>query len=152
MSHSLREYYRFNNKSRLSNYYECKVCFDGRVFGSAEAAYHSMKFTEPAIRNKFVGLTPDQSKELARSMPIRSDWEQVKFEVMFAVLKAKFSRNILCRKSLMQTYNCILIENTTGWHDKVWGKCFCPVCKGEGANNLGIMLMKIREMIKEGNL
>ena len=41
-----------------------------------------------------------------------------------------------------------LIEGNT-WSDNFWGDCHCPKCRGiKGENNLGKLLMKIREDYK----
>lgn len=49
----------------LSNYYLCRVEWDGRVYGSAEAAYHSGKYPV-ADRDVFTRLAPGPSEPWAR--------------------------------------------------------------------------------------
>jgi predicted NAD-dependent protein-ADP-ribosyltransferase YbiA (DUF1768 family) len=47
------------------------------------------------------------------------------------------------RRKLLETRGEIVEWNT--WHDRTWGKCTCPICKGEGENLLGEILMKLRD-------
>ena len=57
---------------------------------------------------------------------------------MYEVCYAKFIQNPRLAKWLIETGDEILVEGNT-WNDKFWG-----VCNGEGANNLGKILMAIR--------
>jgi hypothetical protein len=70
---------------------------------------------------------------------VRDDWENIKLEIMDRILTDKFYRNLEEREKLLSTENKYL-EETNWWGDRFWG-----VCKGTGANNLGLILMKIRD-------
>lgn len=143
---------RFKGDSKLSNFYECPVEYDGRTYGSSEAAYQSMKTKEKFLRDKFTRVTPAESKKLARKYPLRPDWEDVKYDIMVDILVAKYLQNRDCRQTLLDTGEATLIEDTTGWHDKIWGKCYCENCGGEGQNLLGKALMTVREKFKSGEV
>lgn len=138
----------FKADSCLSNFYACKIKFDGRVYSSSEAAYQSTKTMDKSLRDKFVGLSPQQAKQLGRSLVLRPDWNSVMCMEMYRVLYAKFSQNKECREYLLKTGNTYLIEDTTGWHDVVWGKCYCNSCNGTGMNFLGTALMALRQDLK----
>ena len=141
--------FEFDKFSRLSNYYDCKVFFDNRTYLSSEAAYQSMKTTDSSLRDKFSNLTPDEAKALGRrieaSNMLRPDWETVKFSVMHDIVLAKFSQNQDCKDDLFRTKGFNLVENTTGWCDKIWGRCHCENCKGKGQNHLGRILTCVRK-------
>lgn len=62
---------------------------------------------------------------------------------MYEVCKAKFTQNKSCRGNLLKTGNAELIEGND-WGDKIWGQV-----NGIGENNLGKILMKIREELKD---
>ena len=47
---------------------------------------------------------------------------------------------------LLSTGDQELIEGTW-WHDKFWGICICTKCANKGDNNLGKILMTVREEI-----
>lgn len=145
----------FNKESKLSNYYECKVNYFGMVFNSSEAAYQSQKFEDIYMQQRFIGLTPDESKHLARRWKRnwRSNWDTYKIHVMYEIVKNKMLQNIDCRLELMNTGTSIIIEDTTGWHDNIWGYCSCDKCKNkEHTNYLGKILMQIREEFRNGGI
>lgn len=130
--------YRF-----LSNFYSCELSVFGLDFLNSEAAFQSQKFLDRQLQKKFCTLNPSEAKHLARSQhPIRPDWEQIRIEVMRAVLQAKFSNPIL-RRLLADTYPQELIEGNT-WGDQYWG-----VCDGIGQNKLGQLLMEVRQEVME---
>ncbi len=134
------EQYRF-----LSNFEVCDVYFDGNLYGSSEAAYMAGKTMNPTIREQFQkhnGFTPKDARMLGRSIEIRSDWDEIRYDHMAAVVFDKFSRNKDLRGKLLATGNKYL-EETNWWKDKFWG-----VCDGEGESNLGRILMATREFWK----
>lgn len=125
----------------LSNYYRCKVMIEPYgTFYSSEAAYQAMKC--PDRFYEFLKLGPDEAKKLGKQVPLRSDWDNVKDNIMMKILCHKFNQNQDLAKKLLGTGNSILIEGNT-WGDKYWGQV-----DGEGENNLGKLLMALREFIK----
>ncbi len=121
----------------LSNYYEADVTYNGLTFHSNEAAFQAMKNLKFATA--FCALKPNTAKKVGRNVELRKDWEQVKDNIMYEIVKAKFTQNIGLKTKLLSTGNAILIEGNT-WNDKYWG-----VCDGEGKNKLGEILMRVRE-------
>lgn len=124
----------------LSNYYECPVVFDGLHFLSSEAAFHAQK--DKSRECEFVFLSPDDSKHLGRRVNIRPDWDDVKDEIMYKIVKAKFEQNKDLAEKLIATGNEELQEGNW-WGDKYWG-----VYQGEGRNQLGKTLMRVREELR----
>lgn len=61
---------------------------------------------------------------------------------MASVVFDKFARNKELRDKLLFT-NDKYLEETNDWNDKYWG-----ICNGIGENNLGKILMGIREFWK----
>lgn len=91
--------------------------------------------------------TPGQAKRLGRKVKIRPDWEYVKKDIMLEGLRKKFAIPEL-RQKLLDTGDAYLEEGNT-WHDNYWGVCHCIECQDVLAkNNLGLLLMKIREEIQ----
>ena len=122
----------------LSNFHPCRVEWEGRVYGSAEAAYQSGKYPS-AEREVFVTLDPDAAKRLTRTKPYDpAAWESRKEQVMRTVLWAKFSQNPALAAKLLATGDRTL-EETNWWADTYWG-----VFQGEGKNVLGHLLMETR--------
>ena len=126
----------------LSNFYECKVEYNGIVYGSSEAAFQAQKTLDIEERLQFATLTPMQSKRKGRKVALRPDWEDVKVLTMYEIVLAKFTQNPDLAEKLIATGDEELVEGNY-WHDTFWG-----VCDGVGTNFLGKILMDVRENIK----
>lgn len=124
----------------LSNFYETPVTWNGLTYLNNEAAFQSAKtFSD---RECFTNLDPSSAKKLGRKVQLRSDWENVKDDVMYEICKAKFSQNTELKKRLLSTGNEHLEEGNT-WGDRIWG-----TVNGIGENRLGKILMRIREELR----
>lgn len=134
----------FNGKYKfLSNFFNVPVTYDGLTFQNNEAAFQSAKSLDPSVRNLFVYLDASQAKRLGRKIELRSDWEHVKYDIMYDVCKAKFDQNPKLKRQLLATEDAYLEEGNT-WNDRCWG-----TCNGIGDNNLGKILMRIRDEYNE---
>ena len=126
----------------LSNFYPCEVGFEGRVYKSSEHAYMAAKTTDENIRAYIAAQsTPSSAKKVGRSIPLRENWNDTRVHYMRIILENKFGDYEL-RDKLDSTKGCELIEGNT-WGDTFWGQC--PL--GKGHNNLGKLLMQIRDDI-----
>lgn len=130
----------------LSNFYPSTIRWDGKLWKTVEHAYAANK-TENKDQQELIRCapTPAIAKKLGRSVILRKDWSIVKIDIMENLLELKFS-NPLLRPMLINTGDAELIENNN-WNDKFWG-----VYKGEGENNLGKLLMKIRKRIRNNDI
>lgn len=79
----------------------------------------------------------------ARSHPLRFDWEQVKDDVMRRAVLCKFETHADIRDVLLSTGDEQIVENSP--IDYYWG---CGA-DGSGKNMLGLILMEVREMLRE---
>lgn len=126
--------YRF-----LSNFYSAKTLYEGIEYPSSEHAFQAAKTTDLRWRRLIAALeTPAEAKRMGNRVPLRSDWEEVRIDVMRKVIKSKFSDTELMKK-LKATGDAELIEGNT-WRDFFWG-----ICNGRGKNWLGKILMEIRK-------
>ena len=127
----------------LSNFYPVEIKLDGIVYPNAEAAFQAQKTLDVEERRKFSMLkNPVQAKRLGRKVKLRDDWEEVKLDIMTEIVSQKFLQHPHLIEMLLQTGNEELVEGNR-WGDRFWG-----VCKGKGQNNLGKILMKIRDAYK----
>ena len=129
----------------LSNFYPAPIKdFDYDItYPTVEHFFQATKTLNKPWRDLIAAApTAGQAKRLGRQVPLRSDWEDIKVDIMCMGVRQKFSDPELC-KMLLETGNETLIEGNT-WHDKFWGACQCPICSG-GANMLGKILMRVRE-------
>lgn len=137
---------RFENKYFfLSNYYNSPVYYNNFIFENAEAAFHAQKTKNKIVQYQFTELDPASAKKLGRKIELREDWETVKEQIMYEIVKNKF-RNSKLRQLLLETKDEELVEGNW-WHDEFWG---ADINTGKGKNKLGKILMKVREELKNG--
>lgn len=121
----------------LSNFYKREVTYKGITYKNNEAAFQAQKDLSRSI--EFKDLNPVVAKRLGKKVNLRSDWEEVKLGIMEEILRCKFDQNPDLKEKLIETNDRLLIEGNT-WNDTYWG-----VSKGNGKNNLGKLLMKLRK-------
>jgi N-glycosidase YbiA len=123
----------------LSNFHPCPVVLDGLEYRTVEHAYQAAKTLDGAERDHVRSAsTPAEAKARGQQVTVRPDWNDIKIDVMRALLRQKFAAGPL-RDRLLATRPSALIEGNT-WDDRFWG-----VCDGEGENWLGRLLMEIRD-------
>src|SRR5258708_11316683 len=126
----------------LSNFYSCRVEFEGLVYLASEGAYHASKYPKEE-RGAFTKLDPDSAKKLSRQKGVDQVWwDARKDQVMRDVVWAKFSQNKDLAEKLIATGDRQL-EETNWWCDKYWG-----VFKGDGEDVLGKILMETRARLR----
>ena len=132
--------YRF-----LSNYHVCSVYFDGQAYGSSEAAYQAAKTEDTELRRSFICFSPSDAKKMGKTIIVRNGWNSMRYDVMSSIVFDKFYRNTDLREKLIATENKYLSE------ENHWGDIFWGICDGKGENNLGKILMGVREFWKIKN-
>ena len=129
----------------LSNFYEQPNLITDEMniaYPTVEHYFQAAKTLDKNERKRISILdTPGKAKRAGRRVTLRSDWEEVKTEVMRRALMKKFS-DPLMREKLLETGNAELVEGNY-WGDTCWG-----VCNGVGENRLGKLLIGIRESLK----
>ena len=127
----------------LSNFWPAEVKLDGAVYPTVEHAYQAAKTTDSAWREMIrAASNPGEAKKLGRNAPLREGWDDIKLEIMRTLVWQKFEDPYL-RLKLLATGDQALIEGNT-WGDTFWG-----VCNGVGENHLGLILMNIRDRVRE---
>ena len=133
---SFRDEYYF-----LSNFYPCKIEFDGLEYKCSEAAYQAQKSGSVLGKIKFTFSNGAQAKKMGKEVHLREDWEKVKLNIMHQIVYEKFIQNTELGQLLIDTYDAILIEGNQ-WNDTFWG-----MCNGGGENHLGKILMDVRDTL-----
>lgn len=131
----------------LSNFYDCKVYYNGMTFKNSEAAYQAMKCLSAEEALSFQEHSASEAKYHGQLVKLRPDWEQVKLRIMEEIVRAKFVQNVHLAKKLVATGDAKLIEGNT-WGDTYWG---VDTRKKKGENHLGIILMEIRSELAAMN-
>jgi len=113
--------------------------------GQAEIEYQAMKASNFRDRQMILNAPNGyEAKKLAKTIKIRSNWNDCKLKVMEVIVRKKFKDPELMKR-LKATASHELVEGNY-WHDNFWGDCTCNKCKNiKGENNLGKILMKIRD-------
>ena len=112
-------------------------------FPTVEHAYVATKTMDPNLQLEISKVKKSgEVKKLGRKINLRSDWDEVKLSIMNMLVRKKFISDWNLTYKLISTEDKELIEGNT-WGDTYWG-----VCRGEGENNLGKILMKVREELR----
>lgn len=130
----------------LSNFWTCAIVYDGDLYLSTEHAYQAAKTPDRNIRKEVMRLSCADARRWGQKILLRSDWEEVKLQVMMDVNWFKFASNDALKRLLLETEDAELVENNN-WSDRYWG-----VCNGVGENNLGKILMQIRDELRKQNV
>lgn len=130
------------SRFEFSNFYPCRIEYDGMVFPTPENLYQALKTKDKELRGEFTLMTPVEAKRRGRLLDIREDWEEIKIPAMRLIQERRFS-NTHWNKKLLDTGEEKLVEYNY-WHDNFWGVCTCSKCEGKGQNNLGKIIMEVR--------
>lgn len=135
--------YGFTGEYRfLSNFWFAAVELDGIIYRSTEHAYQAAKTFDIEERTLIQRLSrPADAKKYAQTIKIRDDWGSVRWDIMYDLNCQKYSIPEFGNQ-LLETGN-MYIEETNIWGDTYWG-----VCRGNGQNNFGKILMAIREDLR----
>ena len=140
----------------LSNFYPAKIEHQGITYPTVEHYYVSMKVkNDQQIDGKFITYidcreliakmpNPARVKQFGKIIKVRRDWDDVKLDIMLWGVREKFKHTDL-KDLLLSTGDQELVEGNT-WNDTYWG-----ICRGEGQNNLGKILMKVRMELRQQN-
>lgn len=128
----------------MSNFYPFKLIYNGIEYQNTEAAFQAQKCKYLPERNQFSKLSPSEAKRLGRRIELRPDWEQVKDGIMFDIVLTKFSSDEYLAYKLLETGEEVLMEGNT-WNDTYWGVDLDTM---EGKNKLGLILMKVRDVLR----
>ncbi len=135
-----------DNFFEFSNFSEHGFTLKNKYWATVEHYFQAQKFPgypqEERIR---IAKSPGKAKQLGRtrSVPLRTDWETVKDDMMREAVLAKFRADDDIKKRLLYTGNDKLVENAP--KDYYWG---CGK-DGTGKNMLGKILMETREILRQ---
>ena len=131
----------------FSNFSRHPFELDGKQWLTTEHYFQAQKFPGNEAYQEKIRLekSPMVAARLGRSraQPIRAEWEQVKDELMKTALLAKFTQNKDILAILLSTGDAQLVEHTK--NDRYWG----DGGDGSGKNKLGLLLMEVREELRQ---
>ncbi len=130
----------------FSNFKLCHFTLDGYNWPSVENYYQANKTTNKEEYLLFLECTPSYAKQLGKRITLRTDWENIKYDVMLKALKAKWYQEPF-KSKLLATGDEDIVE-WNNWGDTIWG----ATLGGKGENKLGCMLMEIRKELQENKV
>jgi ribA/ribD-fused uncharacterized protein len=129
----------------LSNFWPVEIKYKGRVFHNVENAYHSEKSHDELFKDFCASESnPRIVKENQQEMiTLRSDWEEVRENIMLELTRTKYQNREL-QKKLLETGNEYIQEGNS-WGDVFWG---VDIETGKGENRFGTIIMRIRKELQ----
>lgn len=131
----------------FSNFSAHGFMLDELYWSTSEHYFQAQKFIDtPYLEQVRLTKTPKDAANMGRkrSLPLRPDWEQVKDEVMRKAVLQKFRTHTDIQEILLATGDELLVENSP--IDYYWG---CGK-DGSGKNKLGLILMEVRQILRQG--
>ena len=117
-----------------------------KMWPTTEHYFQAMKFKGTLYAEEIRAIATPALAAIAgrdRTKPLRSDWEIVKDDVMYAALVAKFTQHSNLRYILKGTGDALLVEHTE--KDRYWA----DGGDGTGKNMLGKLLMRVRDELQD---
>lgn len=142
-------YSRKSPYGEFSNFALFPIKVDNKIWGTSEHYYQAHKYDQSKFQ-EYVrqATTPEEAAVRGRNkeIPKRNNWKQVKDQIMYKALVAKYTQHKPLKELLLSTGEAPIIEHTK--RDKYWG----DAGNGTGQNKLGKMLVDIRSKIRSGKL
>jgi len=124
----------------MSNFYGAGFRFDGLLYPTVEHAFQSLKTEDKEWSQKIrKSSKPGDAKRLGRQCPMRDDWDEIKDDVMYKLVRAKFVQNPELLDQLIVTGGRPIREDSA-W-DGYWG----TGKSGKGRNEMGKILSRVRK-------
>lgn len=130
---------------QFSNFALYPIKLKGKVWLTSEHYFQAQKFHGTEHENKIrKAPSPMKAAQMGRSrkVRIRKNWDNIKDNIMYEAVKAKFTQHEELKKLLLSTHEATIVEHTE--NDDYWG----DGKDGKGKNKLGKILMKLREELK----
>jgi ribA/ribD-fused uncharacterized protein len=127
--------------SEFSNFAPYGFEMEGLWWPTVEHYFQAAKFSDDKYRDKIRRANrPKDAKSLGltRLLPIRSDWDAVRVDVMTLAVRKKFQTHAKLAELLLSTGEEEIVENAP--NDYFWG----GGQDGSGLNHLGRILMRVR--------
>ena len=140
-------FYRVNDAyGEFSNFSAHPFKLKGKTWRTTEHYFQAMKFEGTShVEEIRKTASPMVAARMGRSRkrPLRKDWESVKDRIMYEAISAKFTQHEELQALLLETGDAKLVEHTS--NDRYWG----DGGDGTGRNKLGLLLMQLREELRE---
>ncbi|HEX5058754.1 MAG TPA: NADAR family protein [Kofleriaceae bacterium] len=130
----------------FSNFAPYPITLRGKRWPTSEHFFQAQKFAAIKDQDEIRAVaSPMIAARMGRDRKrkLRRDWERVKVGIMREAVEAKFRQHGELRTLLLSTGDAKLVEHTD--RDDFWG----DGGDGSGRNELGRILMAVRESLRE---
>lgn len=126
----------------LSNYANTPFQLDGKYWPTVEHYYQAQKTDDQLIQDAIRKCdSPIEAVQIGKwKIRAQPGWDNMRLGVMRRALRAKFAQNKKARATLLSTGKAVLYENDS----------IASFWSGKGENNLGKLLMELREILPRG--
>lgn len=130
----------------FSNFYRAPFMLDSREWPTIEHYFQAMK-TDNVQKQEEVraAKTPGEAKRMGRKLELRSNWDQIRYDIMRVAVLHKFVAHKAIRDLLLSTGEAEIYEDSP--FDKIWGTGVKGGV-GDGQNLLGKVLMETRDTLR----
>ena len=145
MSEEIKFYNAGHEYGEFSNFSKHSIAMDGKEWKTVEHYFQAMKFNDIDYQEEIrLTSSPAQVKKLGNSRlyTIKDDWEDIKDDIMYEAVLAKFTQHDDLRILLINTGDSEIVEHTD--RDSYWG----DGGDGSGSNMLGQIFMAIRDELR----
>lgn len=129
----------------LSNFADFGFEYERLYYSTVEHFYQSQKFVDKDYAELIrQAKTPKAAADLGKSRDkkLKTDWDQIKNDIMIIGVQKKFETHENLKELLLSTGDNLIIENSP--YDNYWG----IGSTGDGLNQLGTTLMRVRQKLK----
>jgi N-glycosidase YbiA len=129
----------------LSNSAPYAISLDRKMWYTAEHYFQAQKFHDEMVQRQILKTrSADEIIRIASNpkLRVRRDWDEVKLDFMETAVRAKFTQIPDLKMLLLGTGDAVLIQHCD---DRYWG----DGGDGTGKNLLGIILMEIRDELRQ---
>lgn len=136
---------RFENEyDFLRNDYPACIVLGVHVYPTLEHAYQASKTDNDSIREDIrLSKSVTQARLIGRKVTLPFDWDDRRIDVMTTLVKQKFTEHLDLKLKLLLTEDAEIVQG-----DNVRDQFWSVDINGIGQNNLGKILMLVRDNIK----
>jgi len=131
----------------FSNYAPYPINIEQTVWPTAEHYFQARQFEdkrldEELVKYKSASIAVRISRENSKDK--RNDWPKIQDQIMYEVVKAKFSQHEILKDKLLATGDSLIVQHSPD--NDYWG----DGGDGRGKNKLGKILMRVRKELGGG--
>ena len=143
-SHRVKFWAKRTGNHWLSNFYQAPIQWGGQEWPTSEHLYQALKMSNERDKERIrLAATPKQAKALAHEIGYDHDVSSCA-NIMRTVIREKFRQHPDLAAQLVATRGAIVEASPV---DNLWGEG--P--QGFGLNLMGLLLMELRENLRENN-